>query len=267
MPVYIDQLHREINISSTPQRIISLVPSITELLADLGLEDQVIGVTKFCEHPGHWRKTKEIIGGTKNLRFEKIESLQPDLIIANKEENNKADVEKLAALFPVWISDIKNMKDALNMIQKLGQVSNTEKQAEDLIQKINSAHLSLQKRLKNNVVKKVAYLIWKNPMMVAGGDTFINNMLECSGFENIFKAKMRYPEISADTLKAVAPDYILLSSEPYPFKEKDLLEFENICPTAVVQLIDGTYYSWYGSRLLPAMEYFHKFRASIALYE
>ncbi len=118
MPIFTDQTGREVSIPSHPQRIISLVPSQTELLFDLGLEEQVAGITKFCVHPEKWFRSKTRIGGTKNIKSALIHQLQPDLIIANKEENVKEQVEELAAHYPVWVSDIHDLQSALDMIRR-----------------------------------------------------------------------------------------------------------------------------------------------------
>ncbi len=260
MPIYIDQIKRGVEITENPNRIISIVPSITELLDYLQLENEVIGVTKFCEHPPTWRKSKTIVGGTKMLKFEVIESCNPDLIIANKEENNKADIEHLENKFPVWVSEVKNFNDGINLIKNLGTITGRIDRAEKLIQSINVAKTELNQKLKDKPKYKVAYLIWEKPMMAAGGDTFINEMIEQAGGVNVFKNRKRYPTISPNELESANPDYVFLSSEPFPFKEKHVQSYKEICPTAVIQLVDGTYFSWYGSRMLPAMEYFHKFQ-------
>jgi len=251
---FIDQLGREINISSPPQRIVSLVPSITELLAHYNLEEEVVGLTKFCVFPEEWFRSKKRIGGTKTVNFEAIEALQPDLILANKEENTKAEIDQLKATFPVWISDVKSVEDALQLNQSIGRITNK-------IDASNSLNKQIKERL-NKVVhrptRKVAYMIWQEPLMVAGGDTYINSMLNLGNFKNVFEGKKRYPVVSAETLALAQPDEILLSSEPFPFREKHIEFYKEICPQAVIRLIDGTYFSWYGSRLLPAINYIGK---------
>ena len=119
MNTFIDHLGKQISISFPPKRIISLVPSQTELLADLGLEDRIVGITKFCIHPEPWQKTKTIVGGTKKFRFDVIDSLKPDLIIGNKEENYQGGIEQLKSQYPVWMSDIVTLKDAFAMIREI----------------------------------------------------------------------------------------------------------------------------------------------------
>lgn len=262
MPLYTDQLNRTVNIPFPPKRIISLVPSQTELLSCLSLEKDVVGITKFCVHPEEWFRTKTRIGGTKNVDLEKITSLQPDLIIANKEENVKDDVEALAASFPVWVSDVNDLQDALSMIVSLGKVTGREDTAQQLATNIKTAFAQLKTPSKN---PRTAYLIWKDPYMTVGGDTFIHSLLEAAGFGNVFEEKTRYPIITIKELQATNCELLLLSSEPYPFKEKHIAELREQLPAAKILLVDGEMFSWYGSRLLHAPAYFAALQKQIAL--
>ena len=243
---------REVEIAYPPKRIISVVPSQTELLYDLGLEVEVIGITKFCVHPEAWFRTKTRIGGTKQLHLDKIRALQPDLIIANKEENTREQIEELAREFPVWISDIHNIAQGMEMIQAVGALIGREEQAIQLAKKISTAFSQLQKDAEP---KKVAYFIWYKPWMSVGKDTFISNMIETAGWQNVFAGKTRYPEINLEELTAADPGMVLLSSEPFPFKEKHIAEIKAVLPNAEVVLVDGEMFSWYGSRMLHAAGY------------
>ena len=261
MPVFIDQMMRKVEISSSPMRIISLVPSQTELLLDLGLNDEVVGITKFCIHPKPWLKEKTIVGGTKQLNHQKIESLKPDLIIANKEENSKNDIELLMQKYPVWMSDINTLKEALQMIESIANITQTSQKGNQLIEKINHEFELLPHA--NQSKKRIAYFIWNKPMMVAGKDNFINSILSSLGFENVFANQLnspqisyRYPQITSTELAAAAPDTIYLSSEPFPFKDKHVQQFKAICPYAEIKIVDGEMFSWYGSRLSFAPTYF-----------
>ncbi|MES2593218.1 MAG: helical backbone metal receptor [Bacteroidota bacterium] len=256
--VYIDQLGRKIELPSSPKRIISLVPSQTELLYYLGLRDEVVGITKFCIHPEEWFRSKTRVGGTKKLNFETIRELQPDLIIGNKEENEKDQIEHLMQNYPVWMSDIYTLNDALDMINRIGALAHTQQQALFLKLNLEASFRQLEGLNQNNPVKTAAYFIWKNPMMVAGQNTFINDMLSKCGLKNVFDSDARYPEITPQLLAEKRPELILLSSEPYPFKEKDVQEFQAICPWAKIMVVDGELFSWYGSRLLEAPPYFEK---------
>jgi len=257
MPVYIDQLDRRIELEIVPKRIISLVPSQTELLYDLGLRDEVVGITKFCVHPQEWFKTKTRVGGTKKINFDIIKQLEPDLIIGNKEENEKTFIEELMKRYNVWMSDIYTLKDAYDMITRIGTLVGKQQEATNLKLKIEYEFTNFQKNYASNNKLKVAYFIWNKPYMVAGNNTFINEMLTLCGFTNVFAAKNgRYPEISNEELKAANPDIVFLSSEPFPFAEKHIQQFKDICPNAKVLIVDGEMFSWYGSRLLKAPEYF-----------
>jgi len=251
---FIDQIGHTIEIDSPPRRIISLVPSQSELLAHFGLTEKVIGITKFCIHPDEWFRTKTRIGGTKNVDFNKIEQLKPDLIICNKEENKESDVTALMEKYPVWISDIHNLYDALSMINSLGEITGKHPEAEQLVARIKRNFEELRQYKKEAL--KVLYLIWKEPYMAAGKDTFIDYMLSQCGFINVCEPSMgRYPELTAEQIKTLQPQAILLSSEPYPFKEKHLAEFHSYYPAILSVLVDGEYFSWYGSRLLNAPQY------------
>lgn len=258
-----DQLNRKIEIPFPPKRIISLVPSQTELLYDLGLRDEVVGITKFCVHPEEWFRSKVRIGGTKKYDPEKIKQLQPDLIIGNKEENEQGQIEELMKHYNVWMSDIFTLKDALNMISSIGALVGKNEESIHLKLRIESAFQNFNFRNPPSEIRNVSYFIWRKPYMVAGNNTFINEMLRCCGFNNVFADHSRYPEITEQQLATANPELILLSSEPYPFKEKHLMEFKAICPDAKIITVDGEIFSWYGSRLLQAPAYFEKLLASI----
>jgi ABC-type Fe3+-hydroxamate transport system substrate-binding protein len=144
MKQFTDQLGTIHTFENTPKRIISLVPSQTELLYDLGLEDEIVGITKFCVHPFHFKSTKEIIGGTKTIKFDKIKALQPDIIIANKEENTQEIVEQLRAICPVWVTDIVTIADNNKMIVDFGNLFNKRTNAQKWIDKINFGYQKLQ---------------------------------------------------------------------------------------------------------------------------
>ncbi|MFK7949430.1 MAG: ABC transporter substrate-binding protein [Saprospiraceae bacterium] len=255
MILFQDQLNRPIHINFPPKRIISTVPSQTELLYDLGLRDEVIGITKFCIHPEKWFRTKQRIGGTKQLKLELIESLEPDLIIANKEENDKEQIEYLAAKFPVWLSDITTFDSAMAMIQQVGNLIHKPIEADNLVAEIQRQKSKYNKPTR---LQKVAYFIWRKPYMIAANNTYINEMLRLYGAINVFEHLKRYPEIDLNDLKLMEIDVIFLSSEPYPFKDKHLEEFKTVCPKASIVLVDGELFSWYGSRMLKAFPYFEQ---------
>ena len=255
-----DQCGRIVEIPDTPKRIVSLVPSQTELLFDLGLRDEVLGITKFCIHPDEWFRSKHRVGGTKNVNTKLIDDLQPDLILANKEENVKEQIEGLAKKWPVWVSDINNLEEALAMILQIGQLTGKFQQADHLQNQIRTAFRSLIVKDKK---PRTAYLIWKEPYMTVGGDSFIHAMLEHAGLDNVFKEQQRYPETNPDELRSLNCEVVLLSSEPYPFREKQIEELYKQLPGTQILLADGEMFSWYGSRLLQAPAYFQKLREKV----
>lgn len=261
MPEYTDQLGRTIELKQTPKRIISLVPSQTELLFDLGLEEEVVGITKFCVHPEQWFKTKTRVGGTKQLHLEKIKELQPDLIIANKEENVQSQIEELAKEFPVWVSDVEDLDDALKMIVDVGKLVNRKDKAIDIATSIAKNFLDLHHGLKENF--RTLYLIWKDPYMTIGGDTFINDMMHRSGFVNAFYDSARYPGITKEQLRKIDCELIFLSSEPFPFRKNHIDELQPLFPKTKIILVDGEMFSWYGSRLLKAPAYFQQLQNQV----
>jgi ABC-type Fe3+-hydroxamate transport system substrate-binding protein len=253
-----DQLGIQHTFDTQLVRIVSLVPSQTELLYDLGLEDNIVGITKFCVHPVHFKAIKTIVGGTKNIKFDKIKALQPDVIICNKEENTKEIVEELSAICPVWVTDIYTIEDNLQMISDFGQLFNKRTEAQKWIDKINFAYQDFKQFIEDKPIKKAAYFIWANPYMVAGNNTFINELLQLNRFENIYQEKEgRYPEIELKKIRLEGdPDYVFLSSEPFPFKDEHAFEIGRFTHHAKTVFVDGEMFSWYGSRLLKAFAYF-----------
>ncbi|MBC7758036.1 MAG: ABC transporter substrate-binding protein [Phormidesmis sp. FL-bin-119] len=249
---FTDQMGRVISIIYPPLRIISLVPSQTELLFDLGLDKKIVGITKFCIHPLDKFKATAKIGGTKSLNIKKIRELEPDLIIGNKEENERVQIEELIGEFPVWMSDINVLEDALEMINKIGNLTGKSQEADLLSFAILNGFRTL--KVAGGRKQKVAYFIWKDPYMIAGRDTFINDILNKAGFDN-FTDLNRYPELRTDQIRESNPEVVFLSSEPYPFKDVHVQEMKAICPAAKVIVVDGEMFSWYGSRLIHTPSY------------
>jgi ABC-type Fe3+-hydroxamate transport system substrate-binding protein len=249
---FADQTGASVEVNFPPQRIISLVPSQTELLHALGLESEVVGITKFCELPESWYRSKPKVGGTKTLNMNSIDQLRPDLILGNKEENEKQGIEALRKKYPVWLSDVSTLEDALQMIRAIGVLTMKEKESAVLIEEISQRFRRV--RIRSGTV---LYLIWKKPWMGAGADTFIHAMLEAMGLTNVLRDVSRYPQLTLDEIQQLDPEIILLSSEPYPFNEHHVGELKNALPHASVALVDGRYFSWYGSRLVHAPDYFN----------
>ena len=251
-------LGRELNLKSSPKRIVSLVPSQTELLVDLGLEELLVGITKFCIHPSYLKDTKKIVGGTKMVHFDRIKELEPDIILCNIEENTPEMVRELQKIAPVHVSEIIDFEDVFELIISYGEIFSCHKKAKVLKDHLHFKKLDFLKNTPKNSIK-VVYFIWRKPWMVVGGDTFINSMLTLNNCVNIFENKSRYPEIDPKKLKELQPDLILLSSEPFPFKQKHFKEIEEyyLAPKLIV---NGEYFSWYGSKLLKAFDYFKEFQ-------
>jgi iron complex transport system substrate-binding protein len=256
---FVDQTGHTVTLAATPMRIVSIVPSQTELLFDLGLEDRLVGITKFCVHPYHLKSTKTKVGGTKKVHYEKIRLLEPDIIIANKEENTQEIVEALREIAPVWTSNILTVQDNLDMIAEFGRIFAVRTTAHQWIDKISYGLADFKNFMKNREVQKAAYFIWKNPYMAAGNDNFINDMLKLNKFTNIYESRGRYPEVIIQKMKIQGdPDVVFLSSEPYPFKEEDAFEIGRFTHHAKTVFVDGEMFSWYGSRLVKAFAYFKK---------
>lgn len=253
-----DQLGNNLTIPFPPQRIVSLVPSQTELLFDLGLEERIAGITRFCIHPADKVQQKQKIGGTKQFDVERIKQLNPDLIIGNKEENYEEGIVKLQQHFPIWMSDIYTLQDAVNMMREVGRITDADTQAEGIINRISIQPVPL-------TGKTAAYFIWRKPYMVAGANTFIHEMLKNFGLINCFEDLERYPEVNTGLLTERKPDFIFLSSEPYSFREIHLEEFKKFSPSSIVVLVDGEMFSWYGSKLCKTAQYFATLRKELGM--
>ena len=252
---FLDQMNRDVRLPQFPGRIVSLVPSQTELLFSLGLADNIVGITKFCIHPEQACAGKTKVGGTKNIDLQKIRTLKPDLIIANKEENEAIQLQQLMQEFPVWVSNIQSLADAYGMIEAIGKLTARSTESIQLTIAIKSAFEKL-----HFSQKRAAYLIWNNPLMAAANNTFINAMMEVAGFNNVFNNFTRYPEIDLSILKNVNPEYVLLSTEPFPFRESHVHEMQQELPGTKVILVEGEMFSWYGNRLLKSATYFQQLR-------
>jgi ABC-type Fe3+-hydroxamate transport system substrate-binding protein len=254
-----DALGRAVTLEAPPRRIVSLVPSQTELLADLGLDAEVVGLTRFCVHPEGWKARKEIVGGTKALRLDRIAAVRPDLVLANREENEREGVEAVAATgIPVYVTDVATVEDALAMIRTVGRLVDREARAEALAEEIEAGFATLEEA----EPIRAAYFIWRRPWMAAGGDTFISDVMRWAGLVNVFGDRDRYPEVTAEEVATARPYVLLLSSEPYPFKAEHAAELAATMGVPAV-LVDGELFSWYGSRMRAAPPYLRALRARL----
>jgi ABC-type Fe3+-hydroxamate transport system substrate-binding protein len=227
-------------------RIVSLVPSITEWLFEIGLADAVVGATKFCIHPKDAVQKVTRIGGTKTPNHAAIEALKPDLIIANKEENTREDVEQLRARFNLHLTEVVSIESAFSMMLDLGGLTGRMVEATQAVNEIRVAWEHGRGTMNH---QRVAYAIWKDPLMLAGSETYIHEVLDWFGWENVVKAA-RYPSLSVDDLIALKPQKFFLSSEPYPFQAKHISAYaQALGDSCEVRCVDGECFSWYGSRM------------------
>jgi ABC-type Fe3+-hydroxamate transport system substrate-binding protein len=243
-----DTLGRSVTLPTPPQRIVSLVPSQTELLAHLGLGNRVVGITRFCVHPDDWRERKTIVGGTKEVTIDRVAELEPDLILANREENTREDVTTLSDLAPVYVTDVPTVDAALAMIRTVGTLVDRTDAADALAEAIAQRFAAINP----SAPIRAAYLIWRDPFMTVGHDTIIHDVMRRGGFTNVFSDRARYPEVALDTLADADPDVLLLPDEPFPFDQKPgfSTDLRKALPDTPVRFVDGELFSWYGSRLL-----------------
>jgi ABC-type Fe3+-hydroxamate transport system substrate-binding protein len=248
----IDHLGNTIHFKMPPKRILSLVPSQTELIADLGMQDYIVGVTKFCVYPTSIRKKAKVVGGTKNVHFDKIKLLKPDIILCNKEENTKEMVGELQNIAPVHVAEVVSLEDAYQLMLDYGQLFHQIEKANELIEETKANFQKLKSISAQHQKHRVAYFIWKKPWMVAANQTYINSMINELGLINVFEHLNRYPEVNLDNLPEV--DWIFLSSEPFPFKKDDFSAFSN--KRLKLEVVDGECFSWFGSRMKKSFSYF-----------
>ncbi|HHP7239473.1 helical backbone metal receptor [Longibacter sp.] len=246
-----DALGRQVHLPRRPERIVSLVPSITDLLHALDLGIRVVGITRFCERPEDWRETKAIVGGTKNVKHDALTKLNPDLVLANLEENEKDDVARLDV--PVYVTDVRTVPDACEMIRTVGQLTGTGAAARTMAQTITDRF----DRLTITPRTRAVYLIWREPYMSVGHDTFIHDVMTRGGFQNVFSEETRYPEVTLTQIADAEPDVVLCSSEPFPFHQKDTFtaDLREALPDTPIEIVDGQLFSWYGPRLLDTPSY------------
>ncbi|MFC5602368.1 ABC transporter substrate-binding protein [Sporosarcina koreensis] len=251
----VDRVGRTVTYDYPPKRIVSLCPGITDTLFALDLEAEIVGRTRFCIHPKGKVENVQAVAGTKDIKLEAIQDVRPDLIIVEKEENTKEIVEELEKHFPVYVAEVQSVDDAFRMIEDMGSLTDRVDAAARLITNIHEQFESLPKGTR----KRVAYVIWRKPYMVVGKDTYINSLLEKMGFINPFvEANGRYPAVMAEDFKKAELDYVLLASEPFPFKEKHFKEFLDMIPDTEPILFDGEMF-WYGPRMLDAARYFKRY--------
>ncbi|MEO6303924.1 MAG: helical backbone metal receptor [Bacteroidia bacterium] len=255
-----DQIGTKVKLPQKPKRIVSLVPSQSEFLWDLGLKDELVGITKFCIHPDKMFRSVERVGGTKKINMNKIRALKPDLIIGNKEENERSDIELLQKEFNVWMSDIYNFEDAFTMMLEIGKITGKQTEASEIVTKIKKT-LPVVKDIFDG--QKAAYFIWYKPYMFAAKNTFIDYVLNYVGLKNALGNLKRYPELTDEEIIKIDPEFCFLSSEPFPFKVKHVKELRDKLPGAKIKIVDGEIFSWYGSRLQHFKDYVQNLKESL----
>jgi ABC-type Fe3+-hydroxamate transport system substrate-binding protein len=257
MNYFKDQLGYDLSLERPPRRIISLVPSQSEYLWDLGLHAELTGITKFCIHPHEMFSNITRVGGTKKVDREKIAAIGPDLIIGNKEENDKDDIEFLRSKYNVWVSDIVSFEDAFDMMTQLALITGKVERGSNIIRQARESVDAIKNIYAG---RRTLYFIWKDPNMFSASGTFTHTILQHCGLKNCLKDRTRYPELSTEEMVALHPELCLLSSEPFPFKEKDADEIRRVLPNAEVKLVDGEMFSWYGSRMILMKDYFRSLK-------
>ncbi len=240
-------------------RIVSLCPSLTELVFDLGLGGSIVGVTKFCVHPADGVRTVEKVGGTKTPKTERILELRPDLVLMNEEENRLEDAESLrAGGVECHVSFPKTAIDAADMVRSIGEATGRPDEAERIAHEIEEKAREAREGGTGLPRVRYVYLIWREPLMSVSSDTFISDLLRLPGGDNVFGAKpMRYPVVEAEELAVAAPHAVLLSTEPFPFQEKHVDEIARGTGLApeIFHIVDGELLSWHGSRTPRGIEY------------
>jgi ABC-type Fe3+-hydroxamate transport system substrate-binding protein len=237
------------------------VPSITELVCELGLAGELVGRTGFCIHPGDTLKKIPKVGGTKSVNLKKLRALAPTHVIVNVDENRKETADALAGFVPnLIVTHPLAPLDNLTLYRQIGSAFGREREAEDLCDRFESAYQRIAKKTYGN--KKVLYLIWKEPWMTVSRDTYISRTLGLFGLHTVpAQADRRYPEL--EDLESLDADLVLLSTEPYRFGEKHRAGLQAALGIPVY-LIDGEMTSWYGPRAIAGLNYLAAFSARLS---
>jgi len=243
-----------------PRRIVSLIPSTTEILCRLGLGDALVGITVYCVEPRDVVRGKTRIGGEKNPDLEKIRALAPDLVVANIEENRREDIDRLRAWsIPVWVTYPRTVAEGIQLVGELGELTDAEARARELVRDLESLYARAERAGAHRPPVAVFYPIWRGPYMTINGDTYIHDMLRVCGARNIFADRPeRYPTVTLDEMAARRPAVILLPDEPFRFRRAHLADFEVYTEVPAVRdgrihLVDGKPFSWHGPRIAEAL--------------
>ena len=260
MTARVDASGVAMELARPPRRIVSLVPSTTELLCALGLEDALVAVTVYCVEPRDVVRGKVRIGGEKNPDLEKIRALDPDLVVANIEENRREDIDRLRGWsIPVWVAYPRTVAEGIGFIGELGELTGAEPRARALLRELASLHDRVQSANARRPPVAVFYPIWRGPYMTINGDTYIHDMLRVCGGRNIFAGRPeRYPTVTLDEVAALRPEVILLPDEPFRFRQAHVADFADYPDVPAVRdgrihLVDGKPFSWHGPRIAEAL--------------
>ena len=251
----------------TPRRLVSLCPSVTELICDLGLADALVGISRFCTHPPEVVEGIEKVGGTKDPRIDRIVDLAPDLVILNEEENRLEDAEALeAAGLRIHCDLPKTVDDTAQMVRRLGAALDRVDQAEAIAADVEQRAERVRRQARDTTEVSWAYLIWRKPWMAVNVDTFVSTLLTLPGGRNVFaNASDRYPAVTVDDLVAADPDVVLLASEPFPFEAKHARELAELTgwTEGRFRIVDGQDLSWHGSRTPRGIDYAEEVLAGV----
>ncbi len=240
-------------------RIVSLCPSLTELVFDLGRGDDLVGVTKFCVHPADKVGAVEQVGGTKNPKIDRIVELAPDLVLLNREENRIEDADALAAAgLACHASMPRTIEETAEMVRSIATAIEREREGEAIARAITERSARVRAAAQNARAVKWSYLIWREPWMTVNAETFVQALLAQAGGENVFASHPeRYPTIEIADLVRADPDIVFLSTEPFPFEEKHVTELAQLTGFSPerFRIVDGEYLSWHGSRTPDGIDY------------
>lgn len=240
-------------------RIVSLCPSLTELVFDLGLGDDLVGITEYCVHPAEGVARVESVGGTKTPDVERIVELRPDIVLFNEEENRREDEEALSAAGLSCLTTFpRNSLETADMVRTIGKALQREDAAEAIALDIEERTSRVLADAAGHAPVRWTYLIWRKPWMTVNADTFASAMLDQAGGENVFaEHDVRYPEITIDELRAARPELVLLCTEPFPFADKHVDELVQATGFERERFVlaDGEYLSWHGSRTPAGVDY------------
>jgi ABC-type Fe3+-hydroxamate transport system substrate-binding protein len=264
----VDAAGKRHEVAAASARIVSLVPSITELLFDLGLQSNLVGRTGFCIHPKDLVRKVPKVGGTKTIDLARIKRLHPTHLVVNIDENPRGMVEEIAKFVPhVVVTHPRAPRDNLDLYRLLGGIFSRQEQAEALCRRFEHAYDEVATIGASWPRQQVLYLIWKAPWMTVSSDTYISRMLATVGWDTVApNSSSRYPTVDLTPQFLAKVDFVLLSSEPYTFRERHCVEVLDALPERSrtrVALIDGSMTSWYGSRAIPGLTYLREFRQSL----